>query len=292
MVKSMTGFGRAQKTINGRSITVEIKSVNNKYLELVPKITRGYGFVEDKAKSYLQSAIARGKVEILILIDSVASGDVTVQVNDSIVRGYMDAAAQISKKFGIKNNLKMSDVFLKTDVFIIRNAPTDEDKIWTDVRSCIDEALSSFIKMRCTEGEKLKEDVLSRADNILSLVETVEKQSPKTVEAYYQRLYSKLEELLNDRSVDEQLIVSECALFADRVAVAEETVRLRSHISQLKDLLESDEPIGRKLDFIVQEINRETNTIGSKCNDLEISKTVIEIKAETEKIREQIQNIE
>ena len=293
MAKSMTGYGRAENSVDGFNITVEIKSVNSRFLEFAPRTPKTYGFLEDRLRKYVSTFISRGKVECSVFIDSTEADDnVTVEVNKSLAKGYIDAINLIAREYGLENDFKISDLAMKTDIFTVRKAPADEEKIWNEVKSVFDEAMASFIGMRAAEGEKLKEDILRKADFILSLVEKVEQRSPVTVEEYRQKLTDRIKEMLADTKIDEQRILTEAAIFADKVAVDEETVRLRSHISQLKNLFEQDVPIGRKLDFLVQEMNREANTIGSKCTDLEISEYVIEIKSEIEKIREQIQNIE
>ncbi|MCD7828692.1 MAG: YicC family protein [Clostridiales bacterium] len=292
MIKSMTGYGRAQELIEGMNITVEIKSVNSRYLEFSPRIYKNYSFLEEKLKAYVQQLISRGKVECSIQIDAVETDDVIVQINESLASGYINAVNSLAEKYGLKNDFTVSQLAQRSDIFQIRKAPADEDKVWEAVRKVLDDATVSFIDMRRKEGEKLRADVLSRADNIISCVEFVEKRSPETVKEYHEKLLTRLRELIQDANIDEQRILTEAAIFADKIAVDEETVRLRSHIDQLRTLMDTDEPVGRKLDFLVQEINREANTIGSKANDIEIAGTVINIKAEVEKIREQIQNIE
>ncbi|MBR3868265.1 MAG: YicC family protein [Clostridia bacterium] len=292
MIKSMTGYGRACELIDGMNITVEIKSVNSRYLEFSSRIYKNYSFLEDKLKTYVRQLISRGKVECSVQIDALETDDVVVQLNESLASGYIAAINTLCEKFGLENDYKVSNLARHNDIFAIRKAPADEDKIWEAVMKVLDEATKSFISMREIEGEKLKEDILSRADTIISYVEKVENRSPETVKEYNEKLLGRMKDLLGDTNVDEQRLLTEAAIFADKVAVAEETVRLRSHIEQLHSFMELDEPIGRKLDFLVQEINREANTIGSKANDIEIARTVIDIKAEVEKIREQIQNIE
>ena len=292
MIKSMTGYGRACELIDGMNITVELKSVNSRYLEFSSRVYKNYSFLEDKLKTYVRQLISRGKVECNVQIDALETDDVVVQLNESLASGYIAAINTLCEKFGLENDYKVSNLARHGDIFAIRKAPADEDKIWEAVMKVLDEATKSFIAMREIEGAKLKEDILSRADTIISYVEKVEQRSPETVKEYNEKLLGRMKDLLGDANVDEQRLLTEAAIFADKVAVAEETVRLRSHIEQLHSFMELDEPIGRKLDFLVQEINREANTIGSKANDIEIARTVIDIKAEVEKIREQIQNIE
>lgn len=292
MIKSMTGYGRAQKLVNGMSITVELKSVNHRYFEFTPKVYRGYAFLEDKLKTFLQPLISRGKVECYVLIESIEADDSIVQVNYSLASAYVEAFKALSEKLEIENNTTVSDLAEKNDIFSVRKAPADEELIWNSVSEVLSEAVQAFITMRRFEGNKLREDILSRVEKILSIVQEVEISSPKTVRDYYDKLLARINEVLGDVDIDPQRVLTEAAIFADKTAINEETVRLRSHIIQLKELMTCNEPIGRKLDFLVQEINREVNTIGSKGQNVDIAKNVIEIKAEIEKIREQVQNIE
>ena len=292
MFKSMTGYGRAQELLDGMNITVEIKSVNSRYLEFSPRIYKAYSFLEDKLKGYVSSLISRGKVECSVQIDALQTDDVIVEVNESLAAGYTRAIKSIAEKLGLEDDFTVSQLARHSDIFTVRKAPADEDKIWEDVKKVLQSATESFIEMRAAEGEKLREDILSRADLIIEYVEFIEKRSPETVKEYNEKLLQRMRELLGDAEIDRQRLLTEAAVFADKIAVAEETVRLRSHIDQLRKFAEALEPIGRKLDFLVQEMNREANTIGSKANDIEIAGTVINIKAEIEKIREQVQNIE
>ncbi|MBQ9945825.1 MAG: YicC family protein [Clostridia bacterium] len=292
MVKSMTGYGRAVGTVGAMTITVEIKSVNHRFFEFTPKVYRAYSFLEEKLKSYLQQFISRGKVDCFVQIETDDIEDCIVQVNHSLVAGYVNAFKEISEKHGIESDDVFEMLVSKSDIFTVRKAPADEDAIWEAVRQVTEEAVKAFIEMRTVEGDKLKKDILSRADSIIESVAFVEERSPETVREYNEKLKARIAELINDANVDEQRLLTEAAVFADKIAVAEETVRLRSHIDQLRSFFESDEPIGRKLDFLVQEINREANTIGSKASDIEIARRVIDIKSDIEKIREQIQNVE
>lgn len=292
MFKSMTGYGRAQELLDGMNITVEIKSVNSRYLEFSPRIYKAYSFLEDKLKGYVSSLISRGKVECSVQIDALQTDDVIVEVNESLAAGYTRAIKSIAEKLGLEDDFTVSQLARHSDIFTVRKAPADEDKIWEDVKKVLQSATESFIEMRTAEGEKLREDILSRADLIIKYVEFIEKRSPETVKEYNEKLLQRMRELLGDAEIDRQRLLTEAAVFADKIAVAEETVRLRSHIDQLRKFADAREPIGRKLDFLVQEMNREANTIGSKANDIEIAGTVINIKAEIEKIREQVQNIE
>lgn len=288
----MTGFGRYEDTIDGRDIIIEIKSVNHRYFEFSSRITRGYGFLDEKLKSYLQNRISRGKIDLYVSIETLEDTDAQVSINHSIAAGYVNALHELAQRYNLRDDISVSTVSRNTDIFTIHKTPEDEEIIWNAVRQVTDKALDTLLAMRETEGKRLKEDVLQRAELILKTVDQIEERSPQTVEEYRQKLQQRLQEMLGDTNIDEQRILTEAAIFADKVAVAEETVRLRSHFEQLRNMLNSDEAVGRKLDFIVQEMNREANTIGSKCVDTQIAYMVVNIKAEIEKIREQIQNIE
>lgn len=292
MVKSMTGYGRCEETVGGRRITVELKSVNHKYFEFSPRVTRGYGFLEDKLKSYVQSRVARGKIDLFLSIETLEDADVVVSVNHSLAAGYIAALREITERYKLPDTVTVNSLSRYSDIFSVHKAPEDEEAIWAAVQPVAEKAVDAFIAMRETEGSRLYEDVMARAAVILELVGKIEARSPETVKAYRERLEMKLREVLSDTAIDEQRILTEAAIFADKVAVAEETVRLRSHFEQLKSLLGAEEPSGRKMDFLVQEMNRDTNTIGSKASDSQIAYMVVDIKAEIEKIREQIQNIE
>ena len=292
MIKSMTGYGRAAQTIGGMAITVEIKSVNHRYFEFSSRTPRAYGFLDEKLKSFVQSCVSRGKVECYVQIESLEEAEVQVQLNASLAQGYLQAFAELAERFGLENDVRVSTFSRYSDIFSIHKAEADEEKIWNAVRTVAEEALTRFLEMRACEGARLREDVLSRADAILEHVAYIESRSPETVREYNEKLLSRMQTVLESVQVDEQRILIEAAIYADKVAVAEETVRLRSHIDQLRAFFSAEEAVGRKLDFLVQEINREANTIGSKAQDVEIARHVIDIKAEVEKIREQIQNIE
>ncbi len=292
MVRSMTGFGRAVKELDGYVITVELKSVNHRYFEFSSRIPRQYGFLDDKIKSYINSKVSRGKVECFVGIEALNTDAAEVVVNNTLASAYVKALKEIEETYDLKCDYGASTVSRYPDVLVVKKAEEDEEKIWSYVKETADEAIDKFIEMRKAEGEKMFCDIDSRADIILSNVEYVEKRSPETVKEYNDKLVERVHELIGDVTLDEARIIQEVAVFADKVAVAEETVRLRSHISQLKEFIKSDEPVGRKMDFLVQEINREANTIGSKANDVDIARKVVDIKAEVEKIREQIQNIE
>lgn len=292
MIKSMTGFGRSQRTVDGREITVEIKSVNHRYFEFSCRTTRGYGFLEEKLKSYISQRVARGKVDMFISLSAPQDEQATVTVNHRLASGYISAMRELGKTYGLADDISITAVAGYPDIFTVSREPEDEEKVCSDVLSVVDEALEAFISMREAEGERLKADILARVETILSIVEKIEKRSPETVSEYEKRLKDKITETLGDRTIDEQRVLTEVAIFSDKVAVAEETVRLRSHMAQLKKFFEGDMPAGRKTDFIIQEMNREANTIGSKVQDAEIAHMVVDIKAEIEKIREQVQNVE
>ena len=292
MIRSMTGYGRANGTFDGMDITLEIKSVNHRYFEFSSRVPRNYGFLDEKLKSFFQGKIARGKVECYLQIDTAGQQATTVKVNRSLAEGYLNAYSELSEAFGIQNDIKVSHIARVGDIFSVNKEPEDEDKICAYVLSVAEQALERFIDMRIIEGEKLKSDITSRLDFILDKVAFIEERSPQTVKEYNDKLVARMKEVLADVHVDEQRLLTEAAIYADKVAVAEETVRLRSHIDQFKKMFDGDEAIGRKMDFLVQEINRETNTIGSKAQAIEIARCVVDVKAEIEKIREQVQNIE
>lgn len=288
----MTGYGRSEQIVDGRAVTVEIKSVNHRYFEFSCRTTRGYSFLEEKLKSFLQGRITRGKVDAYISVEALESAQTQVLVNHSLAEGYVQALRELAERYGLRDDISVSTVSRYSDIFSVHKAPEDEEAVWNSVQQAAEEALKNFLAMREAEGERLRADVLSRAGTIMKLVDEIETRSPQTVAEYQERLRQKIQELLGDNTVDEQRLLTETAIFADKVAVAEETVRLRSHFRQMEEMMKTDAPIGRKLDFLVQEMNREANTIGSKAVDSKIAYLVVDIKAEIEKIREQIQNIE
>ena len=292
MVRSMTGFGRAKYSENGLNITVEFKSVNHRYFEFTSRLPKGYMFLDEKLKSFCQQKISRGKVEAAVLIEDNSESAAVVEINGAYAQAYLAAVKDMSRQYHIKNDVKMSSLVTNPELFTVKKQSLPEEVVIEAVLKTAEEAMESFISMRQAEGERLKNDVKARTDFILEKVAFVEERSPETVRAYREKLEQKIKELIGDVHIDEQRLLTETAIFADKVAVAEETVRLKSHIKQFCSLLDSHEPIGRKLDFIVQEMNREANTIGSKAQDIEIAHTVVDIKSEIEKIREQIQNIE
>ena len=292
MIRSMTGFGRAEATVSGKLIAVELKSVNHRYFEFNCRTSRGYAFLEEKLKSYLSTRVSRGKIDMYVSITSVEDSDVEVVVNHSLASGYAKAFSELSESYNVENDLTSSILARLPDVLNVRKVQEDEDEIFDIVKPVAEEAVNKFIDMREVEGKKLSEDVMGRAKTILDIVSVIEERSPETVREYEKRLYDRISELLESTTIDQQRILTEAAIFADKVAVAEETVRLRSHFEQMESIMQSSEAVGRKLDFIMQEMNREANTIGSKVTDAELAHRVVDIKAELEKIREQIQNIE
>ncbi|MBQ6335982.1 MAG: YicC family protein [Ruminococcus sp.] len=292
MVMSMTGFGRAEMTLGSRDIIVEIKSVNHRYFEFSCRTSRGCSFLEDKLKKYVNERVSRGKVDMYVSVTETDDASVEVELNKPLASGYINAMQTLANVYGIENDVSVSVLSRFGDIFQISRPPADEEAVFNDVKQVADAALEQFLSMRQTEGEKLRTDILSRAETIISIVGEIEERSPITVQEYRDRLYAKLSEVLQSANIDDQRILTEAAIFADKVAVDEETVRLRSHFDQMQKFLSSGEPVGRKLDFIVQEMNREANTIGSKVNDSALAHKVVDIKGELEKIREQIQNIE
>ena len=294
MIRSMTGYGRANGTFDGMDITLEIKSVNHRYFEFSSRVPRNYGFLDEKLKSFVGSLVSRGKVECYVSVENLEDGEVEILVNHSLAGSYIKALNELADRndLALRDDLVISTLARNNDIFAVHKQEADEEKIWNAVKTVTEEAVAKFVSMREAEGEKLKADVMYRADEILKKVEVIEERSPETVKEYNDKLLARINEFLSDVQVDEQRLLTECAIFADKVAVAEETVRLRSHIDQLRLFMDSNEAIGRKIDFLVQEMNREANTIGSKAQDVTIARNVIDIKAEIEKIREQIQNIE
>lgn len=292
MIKSMTGYGSAKGTVEGIEVSVELKSVNNKFLDTSIRLPRSFLFAEETIKQAVSSHISRGKVDVFVTIDSSMADDMIVRVNEPLLKGYLDALNTIADKYGLANDASVMGVSRLPDVLSVEKKELDADAVAEGMRTIAEQALCDFDRMRIVEGEKLKADVLSKLENIEKYVSVIEKNSPVTVEQYRERLLGKLNEILGSSGIDESRILTEAAIFADKIAVDEETVRLRSHISQLRQMLKIGSPIGRKIDFLLQEFNREANTIGSKGNDLEQARTVVEIKAELEKIREQTQNIE
>lgn len=292
MLRSMTGYGRGQATGGGFDITVDIKAVNHRYFEFAARLPKVFPFLEERLKALVQSAVNRGKVEVTVTAASVNGSDTEIVVNEAAAQAYVDALRKIRVKLDLQDDLKLSHLLRLPDVFTAKRAELDEDAVWTAVSGAAQTALESFQHMRETEGARLKADLEEKLRQVEGLLAQVEEKAPTLRTDYYNRLYQRLSEVLADKNIDESRLITEAAIFADRVAVDEETVRLRSHLHQFRGFLDAGGPVGKKLDFLVQEMNRETNTIGSKAQNLEIARVVVEMKAEIEKIREQIQNIE
>lgn len=292
MIKSMTGFGRAVNEIDGYVITVELRSVNHRYFDFSSRVPRQYGFLDEKLKSYINSRVSRGKVECNVFIEALDTETANVVVNKTLAGAYVKALKEIATEYDLKEDFGASTISRFNDVLVLRKEEEDEEKLWGYVKDVCSSAIDKFVEMREVEGAKMRDDIFSRGQFILDCVSYIEERSPQTVKEYNDKLIERVHELIGDVTLDEARIIQEVAIYADKVAVAEETVRLRSHIEQLNAFINSNEPVGRKLDFLVQEINRESNTIGSKANDVDIARKVVDIKAEVEKIREQIQNIE
>ena len=292
MALSMTGYGRAERAGEAFDLTVEIRSVNHKYFEFSSRLPRALLFAEDGLKKLCQSRISRGKVDVFVTLVDRGAADAAVEVDHALAKGYLAALKELSETYDLPGGINAASFARFPDLLTVRRADVDEEAMWAALEETATRALDDFVAMRAREGEKLARDVLSRKDFLLDQIAFVEARAPETVAAYRARLEEKMRELLGDKTVDEQRLLTETALFADKIAVDEETVRLRSHIKQLETLFAQEGPIGRPLDFLVQEMNRETNTIGSKCQNVEIAHTVVAMKAEIEKIREQIQNIE
>ncbi len=292
MIRSMTGYGSAKGACQGLSISVELKSVNNRYLDCSVRLPRGFLFAEDAVKSSVQAHVSRGKVDVFVSVDSTGSDAVIVKVNEQLAASYVSAVRQLSQEFGLEDSLTAVALARMPDVLALEKQDADAEAVTAAIREITERALQAYDEMRVREGNKLREDISARLETIDSYVSEVERRSPETVREYRERLYRKMTEVLQNTALDEQRILLEAGIFADKVAVDEETVRLRSHIAQMRSMLSDGSPIGRKMDFLVQEFNRESNTIGSKCNDSAVTKIVIELKSEIEKIREQIQNIE
>lgn len=292
MVSSMTSYGRARGEKGGVDLTVEIKSVNSRYFEYSSRMPRAFAFLEERLKKLVNEKVARGKVELSVTAVSLSEQETKVAPNLELAKQYLSAMREMGQALGLSDDVTVSVLARQPDVFVSVRAEQDEQALWELASETAQRALDAFLQMRRTEGEKLKEDIESRLCTIEKMVGEVERDSEQRVKAYTERLYERLKAVLGDRTIDEARVLTEAAVFADKTAVDEETVRLRSHIKQYREILQKDEPVGRKLDFLTQELNRETNTIGSKCSDLEITKLVVEMKAEIEKIREQVQNME
>ena len=292
LIKSMTGYGRAVETVSGREFTVELRSVNNRYLDCSVRLPRMLSFAEDAVKQAVKQAVSRGKVDVFISVRSEGGEEASISLNKGVLEGYLAAMRQMVSDYGVKDDISVSTVSRLPEVFVVEKPEVDEEQLLSDLLQVTNKALESYNAMRATEGQALDRDLRSRGDTILQLVSQVEQGNAKTVVDYRVRLEAKLKEVLENTAIDESRILTEAAIFADKVAVDEETVRLRSHLEQMNNMLTTGGAVGRKLDFLLQEMNREANTIGSKCTDVNLARIVVEIKAELEKIREQTQNIE
>ncbi len=292
MIKSMTGFGSAKGTVEGLEISVELKSVNNRYLDTSVRMPRSFLFAEEMVKSCVQSHISRGKVDVFVTVDSSQTGDTIVKINEGLLKGYLDAVGHIAEEYKLPLDLTALSASRFPDVLSVEKKDLDAEAIGKGMERIVEQALQDFDDMRLREGAKLRDDVLNRLETISDLVAAVEEKAPETVEEYRRRLEQKMAEVLGTAGIDENRILAEAAIFADRIAVDEETVRLRSHMAQLTTMINGNSPTGRKIDFLIQEFNREANTIGSKCQNSRIAHVVVDLKSEIEKIREQIQNIE
>ncbi len=292
MLKSMTGYGRNEAVTDGKKILVEIKSVNHRYSDYNIKLPRHMGFLEDKIRKYVSSCVTRGKVDIYINVEYYETADKEIILNKEIAKNYIEVLKQLRDEFSLEDDITVSKVAQNPDIFLIERVEEDEDKLWESVKCVLDKALTAFVEMRSREGERIERDLRERIEYMGKLAKQIEERSPQTVKEYSDRLYEKIKEVLDGREIDESRILTEVAIYADKVAVNEETVRLASHFEEFYSIIDSGEPAGRRLDFLIQEINREVNTIGSKAGDIDIAKTVVTLKGEIEKLREQIQNIE
>ncbi len=288
----MTGYGRIESIVGGKKILCEIKSVNHRYCDYSVKVPKYYGFLEDRVRTFASKYIARGKVDIYIAIESYEEADKEIVVNKELAKSYIDALCSLRDEFSLRDDISVNSVARYPDIFVQERKAEDEEEIWQSVKEVLEPAILSFVAMREREGERIQADLEQRVRYMRELAGKIEARSPETVKEYRERLYEKIKELLEDRDIDEARVLTEVAIFADKVAVNEEMVRLESHFNEFFGICASGEPAGRKLDFLIQEINREINTTGSKANDMEIAKLVVELKAETEKLREQVQNIE
>ena len=293
MIRSMTGYGRCEELMNGFGVVVEIRSVNHRYFEMKARVPRSCGFLEERLKTFLNGQVSRGKLDVFISVDFSQTETATdVIVNHSLAAGHVNALRELADQYELKNDLSTTALSRYPDIFTVRKPPLDEENLWSAVKTVADGALLKFLQMRENEGKALTDDILSRSGKILKMIAVIEERSPQLVADYRERLEQRLKQILENVQLDEQRLLTETAIMADKTAVAEETVRLRSHIKQLEEILANGGAVGRKLDFLVQEFNREANTIGSKVQDLELTRIVVDIKSEIEKIREQVQNIE
>ena len=292
LIKSMTGFGRSSLALENMDVLVEMRSVNHRFLEISVRAPHAYSYLEDRLKKQIQQRALRGKIDISVTIQHHGSDGLEVEVNSELAAAYVNALRKANEQLSLEDDLTLTSVMRFSDIFSLRKVQLDEEKMWETILPAVTDAVDKFLEMRITEGNKLYEDLKQRLDTLESMLKKVEEYAPETAKRYYDKLYAKICEILADRETDEARIMTEAAIFADRIAIDEETVRLGSHIEQFRDLLDSEEPVGRKLDFLVQEMNREVNTMGSKAQDLAVTRLVVDMKSEIEKMREQIQNIE
>lgn len=292
MLKSMTGYGRQEAVTGGKKIQVEIKSVNHRFSDYSIKVPRHLGFLEDRMRRYISENVTRGKIDVFITVENYDEADRDIFLNEELAKNYIEVLRKLRDKFDLRDDISVSSVSRYSDIFKTERREEDQEEIWSLVKSVACDALEAFIAMRSREGERIEKDLRERIVYMRELAKKIDERSPQTVAEYKEKLYSKIKELLEDRDIDETRILTEVAIFADKVAVNEETVRLESHFEEFNEILDSGKPAGRKLDFLIQEINREVNTIGSKASDIEIAKIVVTLKGEIEKLREQIQNIE
>lgn len=292
MLKSMTGYGRKEIIAGGKKINVEIKSVNHRYSDFNIKYPRNYAYLEDRIKKAASECIERGKVDIFLNMENYETTDEEITINEAVAKNYIEALEKLRDTFSLKDDITVMAVARNSDVFTVTHVDEDEEEVWSNVKTALDGALDAFIEMRSREGERIQRDLEQRVEYMKTLVKKIDERSPETVNEYQNRLYAKIKEVLEDREIDESRVLTEVAIYADKVAVNEETVRLMSHFEEFYNIIGSGEAAGRKLDFLIQEINRETNTIGSKASDIDIAKIVVELKGEIEKLREQVQNIE
>lgn len=288
----MTGYGRYEHIDENRKVVIDLRSVNHRYCDITVKVPRAYGYLEDKIREYVASNISRGKVEVFLYVENYTSNDKVITVDHVLAENYYNVLTELKENYTLRNDIGLSDLARFSDIFVTRQQDEDKDKVWEMVLSCLKPAVDDFVAMREREGERLKQNLIERAETIKSLVAQIRERSPEIVKEYETRLRARIDELLGDFKADEGRILTEVGVMADKVCIDEELVRLTSHFDELEKILAMNEPVGRKLDFLVQEINRETNTIGSKANDFGLAKCVVEIKSEIEKLREQIQNIE
>ncbi len=292
MIKSMTGYGRAEQNFEKYKINIELKSVNNRYLDFNTKVYKQYSFVEEIVRDALTKKISRGKVDVFIGFDNVKADDIEVTLNEETAKGYYNALTKLKGLFNIEDNIRISDLSRFQDIYTVEKKEQDKDEIINCVASVLCEALDDLTANRTREGERLFDFFTSSIAKVRDIAKDISERSPETVKEYTQRIKARIQELLDGVPLDEGRLLTEVAIFADKVNITEELIRFESHLKEFELLLKSDEPVGRKLDFIIQELNREANTMGSKCNDIAISKSVVELKSEIEKLREQVQNIE